>query len=111
MAASFCLFVCLFKVGHVKHECVASPHKEALVYLSSGAQRLIPLLCMLPSHHIHWVLPAHLELLQTEMEGKGFFPRITGNLWEQATERSQEPGTLDLLIHDCCVSQPDTSPT
>lgn len=106
-------FSFFFKVGHVKHECVGSTHQEGLVYLSSGTQHLIPLLCMPSSHHIHWVLPAHPALLQREreMEGKGFFLRIIGNLWEGPTERSTEPGTLVLLIHDWCMAQPDTSPT
>lgn len=78
----------------MKHECIASTHQGGLVYLSSGAQHLRPLLCMLPSHHLHWVPLAHPTLLQREMEEKRFFLRIIGSLEEGATKTSQDSGTL-----------------
>jgi len=81
MAQSGCNFFLFFKVGYVKHEYVASTPQVGLVYLSSGAWHLILWLCMLSSHHIYWVPPSHLVLLQRETEGKGFFLRTIGNLW------------------------------
>lgn len=82
------LFI-FFKVGHVKHECMASTHPERLVHLSSAAWHLVPLLFMMLGHHIPWVPAAHPALLQREMEGKG--PAIYGNIEEPRTRNSISP--------------------